>query len=347
MLRRRRRHADVSVLAVWAETEPCHFRWTTSAASWDRTESHFLGGERRRIVLGENSDGEAVDSPRSVRIRGERSASPRSLRSRASTRAHSSTLGHLRDSVVANSSSSYCPTSGGDDSRSPVIPTSRAASWFAVRIRSATPKSLGRVRAQESDGERREASRLHTSRSATSRCSTIRGGSSTGSGATFRATTKLGYFNKTRDDFRQRASRLGALRARSAKCSRPRRTRRITSGPTCRIPATAPFRARPARIVTSRSPHRPTPRARSDAASKVLEHVVAQLLFEATYDAAAGSCREYHVHWSAPLDACARLAAGPEAFLAGAAGASSRTCARSSSATVSRPLPRPAHARRS
>jgi hypothetical protein len=43
--------------------------------------------------------------------------------------------------------------------------------------------------------------------------------------------------------------------------------------------------------------------------------VVAQLLFEGTYDTAAGHCREYHVHWGAPLDACQRLAAGPEAFL--------------------------------
>lgn len=51
-------------------------------------------------------------------------------------------------------------------------------------------------------------------------------------------------------------------------------------------------------------------------ASRVFEHVVAQLLFEGTYDDPAGYCREYHVHWGAPPDACKRLAAKPEAFLA-------------------------------
>ena len=30
---------------------------------------------------------------------------------------------------------------------------------------------------------------------------------------------------------------------------------------------------------------------------------------------AAAHCREYHVHWGAPVDACERLAASPEAFL--------------------------------
>jgi hypothetical protein len=52
------------------------------------------------------------------------------------------------------------------------------------------------------------------------------------------------------------------------------------------------------------------------AASKVLEHVLAQLLFESRYEPAAGYCREYQVHWGAPLDACARLAQRPEVFLA-------------------------------
>jgi hypothetical protein len=38
-------------------------------------------------------------------------------------------------------------------------------------------------------------------------------------------------------------------------------------------------------------------------------------LFEGRYEPSAGDCREYHVHWSAPADACQRLIAQPEKFL--------------------------------
>lgn len=50
-------------------------------------------------------------------------------------------------------------------------------------------------------------------------------------------------------------------------------------------------------------------------ASRVFEHVVGQLLFETRYEPAAGYCREYQVHWGAPVDACRQLAESPEAFL--------------------------------
>jgi hypothetical protein len=65
----------------------------------------------------------------------------------------------------------------------------------------------------------------------------------------------------------------------------------------------------------ARLPHRPTPPPGPTQASQVFEHVLGQLVFEGTYDAPAGNCREYHVHWGAPADACQRLAASPEAYL--------------------------------
>src|SRR5262249_27004628 len=60
----------------------------------------------------------------------------------------------------------------------------------------------------------------------------------------------------------------------------------------------------------------PPPPGEKARESKVFERVVAQLLFESRYEPAAGYCREYHVHWGAPADACQRLAARPEATLA-------------------------------
>jgi hypothetical protein len=61
-------------------------------------------------------------------------------------------------------------------------------------------------------------------------------------------------------------------------------------------------------------PHRPAPTG-DKRASQVLDHVLGQLLFEIRYEPAAGTCREFHVHWGAPLDTCKRLAANPEAVL--------------------------------
>jgi hypothetical protein len=63
--------------------------------------------------------------------------------------------------------------------------------------------------------------------------------------------------------------------------------------------------------------HRPAPIGERQS-SQVLEHVLAQLLFEGRYEPAAASCREFHVHWNAPLDTCKRLAADPRAVLASA-----------------------------
>jgi len=53
----------------------------------------------------------------------------------------------------------------------------------------------------------------------------------------------------------------------------------------------------------------------STPASVVLEHVIGQLLFATRFGTPA-SCSDYTIHWDAPDDACARLAANPAQFLA-------------------------------
>lgn len=50
-------------------------------------------------------------------------------------------------------------------------------------------------------------------------------------------------------------------------------------------------------------------------ASREVNHVLGQLLFDPRYADTAGSCREYHVHWGAPNDICERLAEDPQGVL--------------------------------
>jgi hypothetical protein len=49
----------------------------------------------------------------------------------------------------------------------------------------------------------------------------------------------------------------------------------------------------------------------------LVQHVLGQLLFATRFGKAPASCRDVVVHWDAPADACARLAADPAGFLAG------------------------------
>jgi hypothetical protein len=50
--------------------------------------------------------------------------------------------------------------------------------------------------------------------------------------------------------------------------------------------------------------------------ARLFEHVLAKLLFDPSYKPVVAQCEEIVVHWDAPLDACARLAAQPVEFLA-------------------------------
>jgi len=125
----------------------------------------------------------------------------------------------------------------------------------------------------------------------------------------------VGYFKQSLADFRRRSSRLASLRSAEQEIltSAPHASHHIWT--TLPSPGDHAFEETSCTSRYLHLPHRPTPPPGPARASKVFEHVVAQLLFEATYDDAAGRCREYHVHWGAPADACDRLVAHPEAFL--------------------------------
>jgi hypothetical protein len=69
------------------------------------------------------------------------------------------------------------------------------------------------------------------------------------------------------------------------------------------------------RILPHRPPHPEGDEDEATRESRVLEHVIAKLLFETRYMPSAGHCPEFVVHWGAPIDSCTRLAKDPLRFL--------------------------------
>jgi hypothetical protein len=63
-------------------------------------------------------------------------------------------------------------------------------------------------------------------------------------------------------------------------------------------------------------PHFPRMDDGPTGASKLFEHVLAQLMFNPSYKPIVAQCEEVVVHWAAPADTCARLADRPVAALA-------------------------------
>src|SRR5262249_20680198 len=63
-------------------------------------------------------------------------------------------------------------------------------------------------------------------------------------------------------------------------------------------------------------PHFPAMEPGPSGPSKLLEHVIAQLLFTPIYKPVVAQCEEVIIHWGAPADACTQLADKPDAFLA-------------------------------
>ncbi|MEZ4269959.1 MAG: hypothetical protein R3C68_00500 [Myxococcota bacterium] len=63
-------------------------------------------------------------------------------------------------------------------------------------------------------------------------------------------------------------------------------------------------------------PHRPVLNAGDPSnPSQILEHVIAQLMFDFRYEQAASSCREFSIHWGAPSNVCEQLAKDPARVL--------------------------------
>jgi hypothetical protein len=127
--------------------------------------------------------------------------------------------------------------------------------------------------------------------------------------------TSAPYVEKLGQDFNDRMGRLDALESAEIQ--------RLTTAPHASHhiftnlpdPGGGAFREETCADRYRWLVHRPSPTAGDNKASRIFEHIVGQLMFEARYEPAAGYCREYHVHWGAPNDVCGRLAEAPEAVL--------------------------------
>ena len=294
------------------EKSPHYFRSTTESVAWDVSESHFVGNERWRIVLGENREGEAFDLPEKTRHA--MSVVVAAVLALAATDSRAlEQLGRASTGALSMASS-YCP-----EDEPPIAPAKDPGEPGCELVRRAYAlgyaKSLGDCAPKEKlrpesarpicTRRQRDEPLLHYS---WRHLATFWG--------SLQATTGTGFFRRAREDFRKRGAHLRSLEHAQADMltSAPHASHHIWT--TLPDPRDGAFEGTTCTNRYLRLPHRPTPPPGPLQASKVWEHVVAQLLFEGTYDTAAGHCREYHVHWGTPADACERLAANPEAFLA-------------------------------
>ncbi|MGZ3429915.1 MAG: hypothetical protein ACXVCV_24865, partial [Polyangia bacterium] len=296
----------------WRLGEPSlhYFRWSTDATQWKSShEAHFVGTERRRITLGDNS-GEAFDLR--PRLHHAVCVAIALLLALACIDARALGLLDRFEHGVGGVGSSYCPEPEAEptDKMDPNVPgcelIRRAyALGYAKSLGQCEPKKKRAAASAPCTRRQRDEPVLHYAWRLL-----------TGSWGNLRKHTEPAYFHGLQHDFDQRVDHLGSLgRAESQMlASAPHAAHHIwTNLPD---PGDGAFREQTCADRYRWLAHRPAPPAGDKRASKVFEHVVAQLLFESRYEPAAGSCREYHVHWNAPLDACERLAANPTAALA-------------------------------
>ena len=298
----------------WRLGEPSrhYFRWASKSAHFGGAEeAHFVGGERRRITLGDNR-GEAFDfGPlvhRAVCVAIALLLAVACIDARA--------LG-LLDRFQQRSTSpggSYCP----DPDAQPAVADPNVPGCELMRRAYALGyvKTLGQCAPQKQRAatvapctrRQRDEPALHYAWRLLRR-----------SWSSLRTHTDASYVRGLEHDFGTRIDCLGALTRAEEQmlASAPHASHHLwTNLPD---PGDGAFRAQTCADRYRSLAHRPAP-GPSDArrASRVFEHVLGQLLFEGRYEPAAGSCREYHVHWGAPLDTCQRLAAHPEAVLSSA-----------------------------
>ena len=140
-----------------------------------------------------------------------------------------------------------------------------------------------------------------------------------GSWANLRRHAAPSYFAGVRRDFDDRVAHLGSLGTRATADAGVGAAR---VAPHVDQPARSGRRrlhgANAAPIAIAGCAHRPAPPAGATRASKVFEHVAGAAPVREPVRARRRICREYHVHWGAPLDSCQRLAPDPDAVLAAA-----------------------------
>jgi hypothetical protein len=290
-----------------------YFRWTTESFTWDVSEAHFVGGQRRRVVIGENRDGEAFDLARGTRLALSIAIASVVALAAIGSRALEQMQGAYQG-IATSTSSLTCPE---EEAPKPVARDPNEPGCELIRRAYALgyTKSLGECAPRQEQQtaaarpvctrRQRDEPLLHYS---WRRLVDFWGGR--------RGATGLSYVKQSSADFERRWAHLGPL-VRSEQqmlASAPHASHHVwTNLPD---PGDGAFRPTECAVHFARLPHRPTPPPGPTQASQVFEHVLGQLVFEGTYDAPAGNCREYHLHWGAPADACQRLAASPERFLA-------------------------------
>jgi hypothetical protein len=304
-----------SMFRFWrlGEKSEHYLRSTTESAPWDVSEGHFLGGDRWHIVVGENREGEARDL--SYRARWLSSVAIASVIALAASDARAlEKLGRASEGALSMASS-YCPDEEA------VKPPPRDANEPGCELIGRAyalgyAKSLGDCAPKKKEAGGEEARGPCTRRQRDEPLLHYSWRHLASLWGNLGKATDGAYVGRSRQDFRARVKHLPSLAKEEAEVitSAPHAAHHIwTNLPD---PKDGAFEETTCVSRYSRLPHRPTPPPGDMRASKVFEHVVAQLLFEGTYDDAAGHCREYHVHWNAPLDVCKRLAASPEALLA-------------------------------
>lgn len=288
-----------------------YFRYTHEAAAWNTSERHFLGGARRRIVIGENTEGEAFDlSPRARLVASVAIAAILALAAIGSRALDQLSLAY--DRAASAKSAAFCPD---EEEKPPQAKDPNEPGCELVRRAYALGYAKGLGECAPKKETAGVAARLVCTRR--QRDEPVLHywwrllADFTGN---LRRTTRVGYFKQSLQDFRRRSAHLASLGRAEGEiiASAPHAAHHVwTNLPD---PMDGAFEAATCTGRYLRLPHRPDPPGGPMRASKVFEHVMAQLLFEGTYDGGA-HCREYHVHWGAPVDACERLAKSPEVFL--------------------------------
>jgi hypothetical protein len=297
----------------WRLGEPSlhYFRVATKRDHWSSEEAHFVGGDERRITLGDNR-GEAFDlGPRLHRVV---CVALALLLGLACIDARALGLLDRFRASMGKAGATYCPDpeTQPQASADPNVPgcelMRRAyALGYVKSLGQCAPQQQQRASAAPPCTRRqRDEPALHYAWRLLNR-----------TWSSVRAHTGAGYLDGLKRDFGTRVDHVGELgRAEEQMlASAPRASHHLWTNLPDPGDDDGLFRKCNDRYLSM--PHRPMPTGERRA-SKVLKHVLGQLLFESRYEPAAGSCREYHVHWGAPLDTCRRLAANPEAVLSSA-----------------------------
>lgn len=297
----------------WRLGEPSrhYFRWSTARAHWASDEAHFVGGERRRVTLGDNR-GEAFDLgpalQRAVCV------AIALLLALACIDARSLGLLDRFQRSPSGIGASYCPDPIAQPAAATVDPNLPGCELMRRAFALGYVKSLGECAPQKQQAtaaapctrRQRDEPALHYAWRLLKRA---------WSGVRTHADASV--VQGLEHDFGRGVGKLGDLGRAEQQllASAPHASHHVwTNLPE---PGDDAFRARDCEARLRSLAHRPAPTGERRA-SQVFEHVLGQLLFESRYEPSAGSCRELHVHWGASLDTCRRLAQDPRAVLASA-----------------------------